>query len=1132
MQHRVVFVVLSLGLAGCLRDAAPPWLGACGVYPDGVYEYGQIGIGTCLASPGDVRFIERDGGTFLAVSNANAFRDFDGGSVALIDWSSLDFSQPRNLTGDLAIGAVTLPHFPGAIAEVPERDLLAVPVRYSEGANTRAHDDDLHFIDISDPTSPVAAAVGEAGASTLTVQADPFSAVFQPESGYLFVGNRTAHTVSVIDALASPVALVDAEERADIDGARFFDEDRSGSAVTFSALEISDRTILIDEDWDLSYVEGTWQAWLPDGVGLARYVSGGDGAWSASRYGTELDPAGSEGVIGAIADPYFYDSSSLGPRMLFADDDGSLRGATPGDFLADWLFDADPLLEGRADSWDATLGGPFALQDAGVTVLFYDGTSAEGVSAIGAAASVSGYSDFYRLGVGPLLAAGGEHDALSQRHPWVYWDPSAQLWTMLYSAWDGARWSIGRAISAELDEGWLAEPDPVFSLAGIDCAVPRITATPRGFTLLYDRREEGGDWEIGQAESFDGQAWVELGVIADLPAIPAEACCPPGLALDLQVEDSFRIEGERTGPTILHARAGVTLDSGDYGFRLRIVAGEQLELDALGGASVDGLGVASVAPELGLAYLRAVDAQGRGSIGVASWDGASLAAEPAPILEAGTAGSFDEDGVSSPVVFQDSRGTWVMLYAGTSGGVARLGRATSTDGRLWEKDPTSPVMDDGPEWDSYGIWPGSVEPLEEGGYRLWYTGSNGERTRIGIAESADGEAFAQAREDGGWQFGGGSPGDWDDTSVADPWLLVFGDARHLWYTGYDGDERRIGHAIAEDGSLDFSRDEDAEGDPISLLEGELGLFDYGGVQRPVALHDERGWVLFYEGIDLGVFRPGLAVGTGPTVLYKAPRGPTAGDRLTFHTQAGHGGVDPIDLDGTVDGFATVGTGLAAMHLDEARGLLFVASKLVSYLQVLDVRDDSTSGFDDANYLGVEAILPVEVASGGAGFRGLAESADGRWLYALNDSPESVMVFDLSRVEDDAWGDVVYDTMVGWLPTPRGYERDQGAATVASAGSGGVVLMPDGQTLLVTNFNDNSLGVYDLRMGAYGQLVGEVTLLGENPYAVAVSPDGKLAVVACYEGDLDGTAVNSTLAVVDVDPLSDTWLEVLTWIANL
>jgi DNA-binding beta-propeller fold protein YncE len=69
------------------------------------------------------------------------------------------------------------------------------------------------------------------------------------------------------------------------------------------------------------------------------------------------------------------------------------------------------------------------------------------------------------------------------------------------------------------------------------------------------------------------------------------------------------------------------------------------------------------------------------------------------------------------------------------------------------------------------------------------------------------------------------------------------------------------------------------------------------------------------------------------------------------------------------------------------------------------------------------------------------------------------------------------------------------------------------------------------MGAWGQLVGETSLLGENPYSIAVSPDGKLAVVACYEGDLDDDTVNSTLAVVDIDPQSDTWLEVLTWIAN-
>ena len=80
-------------------------------------------------------------------------------------------------------------------------------------------------------------------------------------------------------------------------------------------------------------------------------------------------------------------------------------------------------------------------------------------------------------------------------------------------------------------------------------------------------------------------------------------------------------------------------------------------------------------------------------------------------------------------------------------------------------------------------------------------------------------------------------------------------------------------------------------------------------------------------------------------------------------------------------------------------------------------------------------------------------------------------------------------------------------------------------------NRNSVTTYDLTLGPYGSLVGETPLVGENPYAMALTPDERFLVVANYTGELQENEVSSTLAVIDVDANSPTYLEVRTWIAN-
>jgi DNA-binding beta-propeller fold protein YncE len=200
--------------------------------------------------------------------------------------------------------------------------------------------------------------------------------------------------------------------------------------------------------------------------------------------------------------------------------------------------------------------------------------------------------------------------------------------------------------------------------------------------------------------------------------------------------------------------------------------------------------------------------------------------------------------------------------------------------------------------------------------------------------------------------------------------------------------------------------------------------------------------------------------------------------------------------------------------------------------VLDIRDDSTEAFQDLNYLDVEAVLAYDNASDADGFRGVVVIPGEDRLYAVNDEPEGIWTLDISGLVDDAFSEFIYDTVIGWLPAPRSGERDEGVSTMSSVGPATLLPDPDGQRLYLTNFNANSLTVYDLDLGPNGTLTDEIPNLGENPYGMVLTPDGKHVVIANYGGEVaqSGLAL-STLAVMDIDETSPTYLEVLTWIVD-
>ncbi len=238
----------------------------------------------------------------------------------------------------------------------------------------------------------------------------------------------------------------------------------------------------------------------------------------------------------------------------------------------------------------------------------------------------------------------------------------------------------------------------------------------------------------------------------------------------------------------------------------------------------------------------------------------------------------------------------------------------------------------------------------------------------------------------------------------------------------------------------------------------------------------------------------------------------------------------IELGQLVDSFVTSGYGMSSLELDEERGFLYVTSKLDDHVYVIDVRDDSSGTFEDANYLDLEGLIRIDTGSGAAGFRSAEVSPSRDLLFLTMRQPDGVVLVDLSRLEDDADKELQELVAVAFLPLPE-LTRDAGANTYASIGGAGMALTADERTLLVTHYAGNGVSVFDLDLQAWGAEIAWIRDVGENPHVVRISPDGRWAVVANYLGELDGQTASGTLTVIDLDPASPNYLEIAAWLTN-
>ena len=237
----------------------------------------------------------------------------------------------------------------------------------------------------------------------------------------------------------------------------------------------------------------------------------------------------------------------------------------------------------------------------------------------------------------------------------------------------------------------------------------------------------------------------------------------------------------------------------------------------------------------------------------ASFDGIVWTKHPDnPVLEFGPGGSWDESQVFGCFVLYDDT-EYKMWYCGDNGSAWRIGYATSSDGIAWIKYPDNPVLDLGPSgsWDDFHLIHPQV--LFDGTeYKMWYTGDDGSRARIGYATSPDGTEWTKHPDNPVLDLG--PSGSWEDFYVHSPFVILDESSYKMWYTGSDGPSWRLGYATSPDGT-EWTKHPD---NPVLDL-GPSGSWDDYFIDTPYVLFDGIEYKMWYSGYDGSNRRIGYAI---------------------------------------------------------------------------------------------------------------------------------------------------------------------------------------------------------------------------------------------------------------------------------
>lgn len=166
-----------------------------------------------------------------------------------------------------------------------------------------------------------------------------------------------------------------------------------------------------------------------------------------------------------------------------------------------------------------------------------------------------------------------------------------------------------------------------------------------------------------------------------------------------------------------------------------------------------------------------------------STDGITWVKESLPVLDVGPRGSWDERGVADPYVIEKDGIFWMFYLGQDRARRQRLGVAQSSDGLIWTKLRSNPILELGEsgELDEFGLG----EPAVWHSHGMWwmlYTGrGKNEIRRMGLARSRDMAHWEKVK---GFVIEGDQP--WDKKTVCDAHVEPQADGRvKVWFGGGD-----------------------------------------------------------------------------------------------------------------------------------------------------------------------------------------------------------------------------------------------------------------------------------------------------------------------------------------------------------
>jgi hypothetical protein len=1189
-------------LAGCVSEDPLPELGDCAVVPEGTgwYEYGELGIGTCLASPSDLRVVadpRNDDNHYLLVLNSNTRNNFTQSSLLSIDASSIDETCSVNGLHELTTDVLPFQIFGSRMDRDPASGLTLVTNRHSAGV-LGDRTDHVLVMDTADPAELKWSdkAPREYGPSAFVrVPADPWSVRIDPNSGRAWVLGLTNHTLSSLDVAGDEIGFVDLTGELQIDDAVFVDADHSGSAPDIQLDSINVNAVQ-DELVTIAWDDGIVRLVYPDvddagRRSLFQASSGNDGPVLVDAGDELLVPSQLWNEAGFGATTVAFVNETLAGLIAGEDADGlrSIGTIDAADHALDWSASADAVFAPEAGRWDeAGVFDPEWLVDSdGSHHLYFSGGVGLG-EGIGHATG-AGRSSLVAAGSGEgseaglVLSAGDGWDAEAVFGPSLIKRADDGRYHLYYSGHADASagpddlpagLGIGLAI-ADAPEGPFVRTDS--GLAGTSQVLAAGVAgewdsegvaasavfPDDGRLVLWYQGFDGVQWRTGRALSSDGRTWAKDPANPLFDGVTDDFGRPlRAFAWKASPGNYFTVEGSLQGEMTVAAFEGVPMESLASPVQFTVVGGQALGRGAEDSDSRDGVRSAAAAGDAGA---RTVHVALRGSttrLQQSQDTGLGLRTTGRVLLEGfggsltGLNGEDPELAIGSVDVARDDDTTWLALHTGGLIGVAQ-GELAKGDA-VFRASPAGAALAPGEAgfFDAEAVrHPALLVDHPGDNPWLFYEGLNGERTSIGLAELIDGVWTRIDGEEPGLSLPRGNPGAWDDASVGQPTVLYDADdgKYKLWYVGSDGEVERMGYAESVDGRT-WVRTVDAEGIARPVFDGDDAPFAIDGIGNPSVRRSADGFEMLFDGVLDDVPRVGRARSLDGLSWSWVNNPTTAGDFFSIRTrpgdddasstiQLGDGGSNLIVVDGVV----VTGVGATEMILSPDGRWGVVANKLERYLVVVDLRDDSAGDFVDSNAYGIEAVLSLPQNHGRVGSRDLQFSPDGQTLWAtlgplviaeasagtVRFGTEALLTIDFSLIEDQAEARVLFDDVItSWLPTARGIEEDQGYRTEVSVGPGSFVVNRAGTRAYVSNFNANNLYVHDLTSGARGSLRAVVRGIDENPFEVALSPDEKRLYVANSYGIARNLVQHSTIQVIDVDEESPTFGRVLTRLSNV